>query len=58
MKRPLCPICKKAPPARATQPFCSTRCANVDLQRWLAGAYILPGAAFESESSSQPDDED
>jgi endogenous inhibitor of DNA gyrase (YacG/DUF329 family) len=35
-----CPICKK--PAHADyRPFCSRRCADVDLQRWLTGRYAL-----------------
>jgi len=38
-----CPICGK-PPAPAHRPFCSGRCANVDLQRWLRGAYAVPAA--------------
>lgn len=38
-----CPICGK-PTAEAYAPFCSRRCADVDLQRWLAGAYAIPAA--------------
>ncbi len=37
-----CPICKRAPEA-AYRPFCSKRCANVDLSRWLSGNYVIPG---------------
>jgi endogenous inhibitor of DNA gyrase (YacG/DUF329 family) len=33
-----CPICGKAP-APAFKPFCSSRCADVDLHRWLSGVY-------------------
>jgi endogenous inhibitor of DNA gyrase (YacG/DUF329 family) len=36
-----CPICGKPALARF-RPFCSARCANVDLNRWLSGAYRLP----------------
>ena len=36
-----CPICGKPAIAEA-DPFCSTRCANVDLHRWLSGAYAVP----------------
>ncbi len=39
-KRP-CPECGK-PSARETFPFCSTRCKNVDLNRWLSGSYRIP----------------
>jgi endogenous inhibitor of DNA gyrase (YacG/DUF329 family) len=36
-----CPICGK-PPATAYRPFCSRRCADVDLGRWLSGSYAVP----------------
>jgi uncharacterized protein len=36
-----CPICGK-PAERAFRPFCSRRCADVDLHRWLTGAYAVP----------------
>ena len=36
-----CPICGKAAAAE-TRPFCSKRCADVDLHRWLGGAYSVP----------------
>lgn len=39
----LCPICRRNPVAEAYRPFCSKRCADVDLQRWLSGGYVLPG---------------
>jgi hypothetical protein len=47
-----CPICRK-PPAAEYHPFCSKRCADVDLQRWLSGGYAIP--AVEGE---EPPDED
>ncbi len=37
-----CPICHK-PTADVYAPFCSRRCADVDLARWLRGDYALPG---------------
>ncbi len=37
-----CPICGK-PSAQAVHPFCSARCADIDLNRWLSGAYVIPG---------------
>ena len=49
-----CPICAK-PSARATYPFCSKRCADVDLNRWLSGSYAIP--ATEDEPSSEPEAE-
>jgi uncharacterized protein len=36
-----CPICGKASIARH-QPFCSGRCADIDLGRWLKGGYSIP----------------
>jgi hypothetical protein len=38
---PRCPNCGKAPVDRY-RPFCSKRCAEVDLHRWLTGAYAIP----------------
>ncbi len=38
-----CPICK-APTVTAFRPFCSARCRDVDLSRWLSGTYAIPGA--------------
>ena len=35
---PRCPICGK-PAAAPHRPFCSPRCANIDLGRWLNGNY-------------------
>ena len=36
-----CPICRK--PALADfQPFCSARCADIDLGRWLTDRYAIP----------------
>lgn len=38
-----CPICRK-PAEERFRPFCSKRCADVDLNRWLKGGYAIPGA--------------
>ncbi len=38
-----CPICEKAPSAEY-RPFCSRRCADLDLGRWMTGAYRVPSA--------------
>jgi len=51
--RARCPICGK-PTATAYRPFCSARCADVDLQRWLAGAYAIP---VEEEDEERGPDE-
>ena len=43
-----CPICGK-PAVERYRPFCSKRCADVDLNRWLKGGYAIPGAPDEEE---------
>lgn len=54
----LCPICRK-PVDPAVRPFCSKRCADVDLQRWFRGAYAIPAAeSDEDESPVDPHDRD
>lgn len=40
-----CPICGK-PADAALLPFCSQRCADLDLHRWLGGYYAIPGEAI------------
>ncbi len=42
-----CKICKK-PVTPAYKPFCSKRCADIDLGRWLKGGYVLPGRDGEA----------
>ena len=54
-----CPICGK-PVAEAFKPFCSKRCADIDLGRWLKGGYAIPGApvgpqAPETQREIDPD---
>ncbi len=39
-RRP-CPVCQQ-PSAQKYHPFCSARCADVDLHRWLGGQYAIP----------------
>ena len=43
-----CPICGK-PADPATPPFCSKRCRDVDLNRWLSGTYVIPGRPTDAE---------
>jgi len=43
-----CPICKKNS-SHAAHPFCSNRCADIDLNRWLSGAYVIPAHEDEEE---------
>ena len=43
-----CPICGK-PATPASKPFCSERCRDVDLNRWLSNSYAIPGRKDEDE---------
>jgi endogenous inhibitor of DNA gyrase (YacG/DUF329 family) len=43
-----CPICGK-PAVAQFRAFCSRRCADVDLNRWLSGVYAVPGKTDEDE---------
>lgn len=36
-----CPICRK-PTVADFRPFCSKRCADIDLGKWLGGSYAIP----------------
>jgi len=47
-----CPICSKAP-VKAYRPFCSRRCADVDLARWLNGSYAVPSQDAEDAAEAQ-----
>jgi endogenous inhibitor of DNA gyrase (YacG/DUF329 family) len=46
-----CAICGKEQDPKY-RPFCSKRCADVDLNRWLSGGYAIP-----AEEEDDPDDE-
>src|ERR1700743_2230505 len=55
-----CPMCGKAVVARFS-PFCSARCTDLDLGRWLKGGYVIPAAPDESEAPADrpgPADDD
>ena len=51
-----CPICGRASDAHYT-PFCSGRCANVDLSRWLNETYRIPARPDVDEEDSASEDE-
>lgn len=44
-----CPTCGK-PMELAFRPFCSKRCRDIDLNRWLNGVYAVPGKSTEEEA--------
>ncbi|MEX0753271.1 MAG: DNA gyrase inhibitor YacG [Xanthobacteraceae bacterium] len=48
-----CVICGK-PADERFKPFCSRRCANVDLNRWLSGAYAIPTAEAPDDEEERP----
>lgn len=48
----LCPICAK-PTTQKHRPFCSARCAQIDLGRWLKGNYRI-----ETEEGAEDSDEE
>lgn len=54
-----CPICGK-PSSDKFRPFCSARCADIDLNRWLSGAYVIPADADkdDEEGPEQPEDDE
>jgi len=55
-RRP-CPLCGK-PSQQKYHPFCSARCADVDLNRWLGGHYAVPTEAETDLSGKVPPEED
>ncbi len=57
MSQKPCPICRK-PSTEAYAPFCSRRCADVDLQRWFSGVYAIPAREDENDAPpALPDDD-
>jgi endogenous inhibitor of DNA gyrase (YacG/DUF329 family) len=55
--RKACPICGK-PTDERVKPFCSKRCADVDLHRWLSGSYAIPVLEDEEEDERRDDSGD
>ncbi len=47
-----CPICNK-PATPEHKPFCSRRCAEVDLGRWMTNSYTLPDTTPEDEAEDE-----
>jgi hypothetical protein len=61
MSQRKCPACGR-PAEDDYRPFCSRRCADLDLQRWLSGAYAIPAVEDEREGGDDlppydPDDD-
>lgn len=49
-----CPICARKAD-RAYRPFCSRRCADIDLERWLTGSYVIPEDAAQENPPPRPE---
>jgi len=57
-----CALCGR-PQDQAYRPFCSKRCANIDLGRWLKGGYSIPSrpedeAGNEAPAPEEPSNDD
>ena len=52
-----CPICGKLTDEKL-KPFCSKRCADVDLHRWFSGSYAIPVLEDEEEDERRDDNGD
>jgi uncharacterized protein len=52
-----CPLCNK-PTDTAFKPFCSKRCADIDLNRWLSGVYAIPVKETDDEDGERMKDDD
>jgi endogenous inhibitor of DNA gyrase (YacG/DUF329 family) len=50
-----CPICGR-PGDQRYAPFCSRRCADVDLARWLSGTYAIPDSTESEDGGEQGGD--
>lgn len=53
--RRFCPICRR-PAETRFRPFCSKRCADIDLSRWLGESYRIP--AEDDENADRPVDDE
>lgn len=51
----LCPICQDKTAVKDFRPFCSKRCADIDLGRWFNGGYAIPTEETVSDSTPLPD---
>lgn len=47
-----CPVCRRVATDARFRPFCSARCRQVDLGRWLSGDYAIPAGPEEEEGEA------
>lgn len=52
-----CPICRK-PADPEFKPFCSRRCADLDLGKWMNDSYAIPGELADVAEENPPSGED
>lgn len=52
-----CPICAKASDTQY-RPFCSRRCADIDLGRWLTEGYRIPAEDETEQAATETEDGD
>ena len=57
LKRAKCPTCGK-PSAPEARPFCSKRCADIDLGRWLNEDYRVPTNEYPDDGEAMAGQED
>ena len=53
LKARKCPVCRKVG-AQAYRPFCSKRCADIDLGRWLNDNYRIPAEEVAELDDDEP----
>ncbi len=56
IKTPKCSICGK-PAAPEHKPFCSRRCADIDLGRWLKEGYRIPASPVTDDEADSVGDQ-
>ena len=49
-----CPTCSK-PTDHTYRPFCSKRCADLDLAKWFSGAYAVPASEMDDPEDAEFD---
>lgn len=52
----LCPTCRRPVIDAKYRPFCCKRCADVDLQRWFTGGYVIPEGVDEPPLEQRDED--
>jgi uncharacterized protein len=56
-RSPVCAVCHLHPVEPRWRPFCSRRCQQLDLARWVDGTYRVPGPPIDSDEQPENDDD-